>query len=228
MVSKRRGLYWMLVLAVGFCPSVAGGQGISLEGVLDKVQAQYEVHKDFKAHFFQESMIKSLGKKQKAEGEVFFKKPGKMRWIYTDPYKQEIISDGRTLWTYRPEDKQVVVARMAQAFQSQTPTTFLAGLGNLKRDFRARFAQKPSPGKDYFLEMTPLETQGSLEKLFLQVDDKNFHILSAKIQDVMGNVTEIRFTDIHFDNHLPDDLFTFSPPPGVEVFNMPGTAPVGK
>ena len=174
----------IFLLAVSFFPWLAGGQGISLEGILDKVQNQYDIHKDFKAQFFQESLIKSLGKKQKAEGKVYFKKPGKMRWIYTDPYKQEIISDGQTLWTYRPADKQVVVAKMAQAFQSQTPTTFLAGLGNLKRDFQARFGEEPSPGKNYLLEMTPLEAHGSLEKLFLQVDEKTFNILRAQIRDV--------------------------------------------
>jgi outer membrane lipoprotein carrier protein len=227
MILKRGFYSLILVLAVSLLPSLAGGQGIPLEGILDKVQAQYDTHRDFKAQFFQETLIKSLGKKQKAEGKVYFKKPGKMRWIYTSPHKQEIISDGRTLWTYRPEDKQVIVAKAAQAFQSRTPNTFLAGLGNLKRDFQARFEQEPSPGKDYFLEMTPLETHGSLEKLFLQVDEKTFNILRAKIQDVMGNVTEIRFTDIQFDNRLPDDLFTFSPPPGVEVFRMPGAPPAG-
>lgn len=227
MLSKGGFLCLIFLLAISFFPSVAGGQGISLEGILDKIQTQYDMHKDFRAKFFQESLIKSLGKKQKAEGKVYFKKPGKMRWIYTDPFKQEIISDGQILWTYRPEDKQVIVTKMAQAFQSQTPTTFLAGLGNLKRDFQARFDQEPSPGKDYFLEMTPLEFHGSLEKLFLRVDEKTFNILSAKIQDVIGNVTEIRFADIQFDNHLPDDLFTFSPPQGVEVFRLPGAPPAG-
>jgi len=227
MILKSGFHCLIFLLAVSFFPSLAGGQSISLERILDKVQTQYDIHKDFKAQFVQESLIKSLGRKQKAEGQVYFKKPGKMRWVYTDPFQQEIISDGQTLWTYRPADKQVIVAKMAQAFQSQTPTTFLAGLGNLKRDFQARFGQEPSPGKDYFLEMTPWETHGSLEKLFLQVDEKTFSILRARIQDVMGNVTEIRFADIHFDNRLPDDLFTFSPPQGVEVFRLPGAPPAG-
>jgi outer membrane lipoprotein carrier protein len=193
--------------------------------VVAKVQEQYEMHSDFKASFWQESLIKSLGKKQQAEGVVYFKKPGKMRWVYRQPTKQEIISDGKSLWTYRPGDNQVIVTRMPQAFQSKAPTTFLAGIGNLKRDFQARFFKEPSSGKDYSLELTPLETQGSLEKLFLIVERETFKILQAKVQDVMGNVTQINFSRIQFDNHLSDALFTFTPPKGVEVFNMPGSAP---
>jgi len=206
-------------------PASIKGQTLSLDEVVAKVQEQYEMHSDFKASFLQESIIKSLGKKQQAEGVVYFKKPGKMRWVYRQPTQQEIISDGKSLWTYRPEDNQVIVARMPQAFQSKAPTTFLAGIGNLKRDFQARFFKEPSSGKDYSLELIPLEAQGSLEKLFLIVERETFKILQAKVQDVMGNVTQMNFSKIQFDNHLSDSLFTFTPPKGVEVFNMPGSAP---
>ena len=217
----------LVLLLAGFWPAPGQGQTYSLEEVVAKVQEQYEIHSDFKAQFVQEVLIKSLGRKQQAEGAVYFKKPGKMHWIYRKPTQQEIVSNGETLWTYRPEEKQVIVARMTQAFQSKAPSTFLAGIGNLKRDFQARFVGEPSPGTDYSLELTPLETQGSLEKLFLLVDRKNFYILRARIQDAMGNVTQISFSKIQFDNHLSDSLFTFTPPKGVEVFHMPGSTPAG-
>jgi outer membrane lipoprotein carrier protein len=217
----------LALLVAGLWPAPGRGQTLSLEQVVAKVQEQYEIHSDFKAQFVQEALIKSLGKKQQAEGMVYFKKPGKMHWIYRKPTKQEIVSNGETLWTYRPEEKQVVVARMTQAFQSKAPSTFLAGIGNLKKDFQARFVKEPSPGADYSLELTPLESQGSLEKLYLLVDRKNFYILQARIQDAMGNVTQISFSKIQFDNNLSDSLFTFTPPKGVEIFHMPGSAPAG-
>jgi outer membrane lipoprotein carrier protein len=217
----------LVLLLAGIWSAPGRAQTLSLEEIVAKVQEQYEIHSDFKAQFVQETVIKSLGKKQQAEGMVYFKKPGKMHWMYRRPTKQEIVSNGETLWTYRPEEKQVVVARMTQAFQSKAPSTFLAGIGNLKRDFQARFVKEPSPRADYSLELTPLESQGSLEKLFLLVDRKNFYILQARIQDAMGNVTQISFSKIQFDNNLSDSLFTFTPPEGVEVFHMPGSAPAG-
>ncbi len=218
----------LIFLLVWFWPAFSKGQSGSLDEVLAKVQEQYETHSDFKADFAQESTIKSLGKKQYANGIVYFKKPGKMRWVYTKPVKQEIVSDGKTLWMYRPEDKQVIVSKMTQAFQSKAPSTFLAGLGNLQRDFRARFDREPLAGKNYSLELTPVEAQGSLEKLYLLVDPKTFDILQATVQDAMGNITEIKFSKIQFNRHLSDDLFKFIPPKGVEVFQMPGTGPGGE
>ena len=208
--------------------NLAWAQAPGLEEILAKVQEQYDKHDDFKANFVQESFLKSLGKKQIAEGLVYFKKPGKMRWNYQKPHKQEIVSDGKNLWNFRPEDKQVMVTAMTQAFQSKVPSTFLAGLGNLKKDFDLKWAKEPSGKENYSLELTPREAQGSLEKLFLIVDRESFKILQARIQDVMGNITQIGFSKIQFDNHLPDSLFTFTPPPGVEVFNMPGAAPAGQ
>jgi len=221
-------LWFSIVPLVEFWPSSSSGQTLFLDEVVAKVQEQYEIHVDFKADFAQESWIKSLGKKQQAEGVVYFKKPGKMHWIYRKPTKQEIISDGKSLWVYRPEDKQVVVSRMTQAFQSRTPSTFLTGIGNLKKDFRARFVNEPSSEQDYSLELIPLEAQGSLEKLFLVVDRKAFNILQARVQDAMGNITQVHFLRIQFDNNLSDTRFTFTPPKGVEVFNMPGSAPTGE
>jgi len=214
------------VMIIG--PALGQSQTPSLDEIVTKVQKQYDTHADFKARFVQESMVKSLGKKQSSEGTVSFKKPGKMRWTYQKPFKQEVISDGKTLWNYRPEDKQVMVSPMSQAVQGKVPSTFLAGMGNLKQDFQVRWGKEPSPKENYYLELTPNEFQGSLEKLFLLIDRENFRILQAKIQDVMGNTTLISFSKIQFDNRLSDSLFTFTPPPGVEVFKLPGASPGGQ
>lgn len=214
-------------LAIVF-PTLGQGSTLSLDEIVSKVQEQYDTHEDFKANFLQESMVKSLGKKQVSEGVVYFKKAGKMRWTYQKPFRQEIISDGKTLWNYRPEEKQVVVTPMSQTLQGKVPSTFLAGLGNLKSDFQIRWAKGPASKENYFLELTPHESQGSLERLLLLVDRGTYRILQAKIQDVMGNVTQISFSKIQFDNRPSDSLFTFTPPKGVEVFTMPGASPAGK
>ncbi len=223
-----RMMGFILVLLFSAGPVGSWAQTPSVEEIVDKVQWEYDRHLDFKASFVQETFLKTLGKKQVAEGTVYFKKPGMMRWNFQKPTKQETISDGTTLWNYRPEEKQVVVTAAGQAFQSKVPSSFLAGLGNLKRDFQARWAKEPSPQENLVLELTPREAQGSLEKLFLVIDRRNYRILQARIQDVMGNITEISFSKIQVDNRLSDSLFTFTPPKGVEVFQMPGASPAGQ
>ena len=80
-----------------------------LETIIDNVQYQYEVTQDIQATFIQIALIKSIPQEKKSEGRVFFKKPGKMRWEYTDPEQQLLVSDGRTMWYYVAEDQQVII-----------------------------------------------------------------------------------------------------------------------
>ena len=46
--------------------------------VLDGLQRRYEATPDFEADFIQETKIKTLNRKLKAAGRVYFKKPGRM------------------------------------------------------------------------------------------------------------------------------------------------------
>ena len=50
-----------------------------------------------------------------ATGVVYLKKGGKLRWEYTQPTPQEIVSDGKTLWVYTPALNQVNVAPAPEA-----------------------------------------------------------------------------------------------------------------
>ena len=63
-------------------------------------------------------------------GKLLVKKPGKMRWEYTAPEKKLFVSDGRKIYSYIPQDKQVVVGTMPRDEQAPTPALFLTGKGN--------------------------------------------------------------------------------------------------
>jgi outer membrane lipoprotein carrier protein len=79
-------------------------------------------------------------------GTVSVKKPGLMRWIYTSPEKKEFVSDGKKIYSYLAQDKQVIVADVPPADQATTPALFLAGKGDISRDFTAATAEPPTPG----------------------------------------------------------------------------------
>ena len=81
---------------------------ISKEKILEKLEVRYNTA-DFSADFFQESTLKALDITDTASGKVWFKHPGMMRWEYKTPENYAIISDGKNLWIYRPEDNQVVI-----------------------------------------------------------------------------------------------------------------------
>ena len=44
---------------------------------------------------------------------MLVKKPGKMRWEYTAPEQKVFVSDGVKIYSYIPQDKQVIVSHRA-------------------------------------------------------------------------------------------------------------------
>src|SRR5262249_310033 len=109
----------------------------SLKRALDRLQTRYETTRTMTADFRQSVESPTLASPLESHGTVAFEKPNRMRWDYGAPDKQVIVGDGATLWIYQPDDKQVIKAPLAEAFQGRTPVSFLAGLGRVERDFEA-------------------------------------------------------------------------------------------
>ena len=227
MQAKRIRLSIVPVIGVMvWCLTAAVFPGDDLETLVKRIQSTYDGIKDFQAHFVQESSIKSWNAEQvqKAEGVVYFKKGGKMFWDYRSPTPQQIISDGGQLWFYEPEDKQVTVTTVGEGLQSQVSADLLNGKAQLTRDFTIREITAPADrdGGSHVLELIPRAAQPNLSKIILRADRRTFQIQQTEVYDLFDNLTRITFTRIEIDRQLPDALFTFKPPPGVDTVAPPG------
>ncbi len=201
-----------------FAPLAFGATGPS---VLAEIQKRYESTNDIEAGFLQEYIGKVMKQQLKQEGKVYFKKRGMMRWDYRTP-NQKFISDGLTLWYFQPEENQVFVSDVSKVIKEKTPLAFLAGEGDLSRDFKiANFNESASPKEEnYVLELIPRESNAVLSKLTLTVDKKSYYVVQVDVFDGLGNVTRTRFIDMKTNVGLPDSLFQFTIPPGTEVLKM--------
>lgn len=217
--SKRSvGLSFLSVLALlGFPDSFpASAEQIRDEKhVIQGVQKSYDSTVDFVAEFRQETEFKTLSRKLKAHGELYFKRPGKMLWRYEEPKGQVVLADGKNLYFYQPEQAQVIKSPLRNAFRSGIPLSFLLGMGNLKRDFRVTL--KGLEQGHYVLRLGPKEEWGGIGEILLGIERRTFDILSARIWDGTGNVTTIRFSNMRRGIGLKDSLFHFQVPDGVEV-----------
>jgi len=195
-----------------------------LDAVVDKIQKKYEQITDFHAGFSQEAEVKALNKVQKAEGEVWFKKPGKMRWNYHSPAKDEIISDGNTLWYYNQEEKQVIETPLSKVSDTETTSTLLSGLGNIKELFDVSFANADGLGGgagSYLLDLKPKTEEEGYNKVTIAVDKNTMLVNTMYLYDPFGNLTTVNLTNISVDKGVPDSLFVFNVPTGVEVIKPP-------
>ena len=214
-------LFLMMVTAISFCPPVLAQ---NVEDIVNGVQQHYEQTNDVQANFIQLSLIKSIGQTKETRGLVFFQKPGKMRWEYTEPTQQLLVSDGKTFWLYVPDDEQVIVQEAEDAYGSKTPIVFLSGMGKLQNDFYMKllppatdqYVRKPA----HRLELLPKEPQPDVAKLILTVDAADFQIVHSAVYDPYGNITDVYLQDIEVNFGLPEGLFTFEIPEGVDVIQQ--------
>src|SRR5207247_1008674 len=77
--------------------------------VVRDLEEAYSRMLDLRAEFTQTAFNKSLNQTIPAEGTVYLKKGGKLRWEYKEPTPQAIVSDGKKLWVYTPALNQVNV-----------------------------------------------------------------------------------------------------------------------
>ena len=206
-------IFSIFILSVlTFITEVFGTPG---QTILAEIQKRYENTNDLEASFLQEYIGKVMKRPQRGEGKVFFKKKGMMRWDYRVP-NQKLISDGHTLWYYQPEENQVFVSDVSKVIKEKTPLAFLAGEGDLSRDFKLlNFNESVSQKEENFvLELAPKEPDAVLSKLTLTVDKKTYYVVQADVFDGLGNVTRTRFIDIKTNVGLPNSFFHFTIPRG--------------
>src|SRR5262245_57414188 len=129
----------------------------SVHEIAASLQKKYDAVKDFTADFEHTYEGGVLRKRVTEKGTVQIKKPGMMRWLYKEPQRKEFVSDGRRVYVYLPADKQVMVDRVPQEDEATSAVLFLAGKGNLTRDFT--ITQVPgAPPDAYGLKLLPKVT----------------------------------------------------------------------
>lgn len=226
VVAQRFGrLVLALVCALAWMPAVARatakGDGCAAE-VAARVQRRYDGVRDLRGHFEQRTERASLGGKPEdalvARGEVLFAKPGKMRWRYEAPEPSLVVSDGKTLWVFDEQAREVQKLPLAEGYLSAAGVQFLLGDGKLSDEFR--IAARGCDAPVVTLALTPLRPS-HFESLELGVDAKTAIVAETTVVDLFGNRTRVTFEDLR-ENTGPDaTLFRFEPPAGVRVIEVP-------
>lgn len=213
--------YWLTsiltfsILAASAIPAAA----LTPQEVVVQVQKKYNATGAFKAYFMQESRLRASGAADNAEGWVYFRKPCQMRWQYLEPpgQRKEVISDGRQVWFYIPQDQVAMVYPLKQVLRSDLVMRFFSGLGDLQKDFTISWNRPYREGSPLKVELQPVTPQLELKRLILTIDPHSYLIRAIEFTNAYGDHTQMTFRQVQLDICLEPDFFRFTPPPGVEV-----------
>jgi outer membrane lipoprotein carrier protein len=206
-------------IAFAFCCAsvVLGAQPRPAPDALARsLQQRYEGIRDFSADFVHTYRGGVLRTQTSEQGTVAIKKPGLMRWVYTKPEKKEFVSDGTKMYSYLPQDRQVMVTTLPQSGPATTPALFLAGTGDIARDFAAAYPES-SPAGTVSLKLTPRREEAEYEYLIVAVDPATLQIRALTTRDRQGGDSTLTFSNLKENRRLSDKEFRFSIPRGVDV-----------
>ena len=188
------------------------------DAVVDALQKSYDATVDFVADFRQETEVKTLNRTMKASGKLSFKRPGKMLWRYDEPKNQFVLTDGKHLYFYQPEQNQVIKSPLKNAFRGDIPLSFLLGLGNLKKDFSATL--KASDESQNILRLEPRGEAGGYGEILIGVGKVGSDILWVSVRDAAGNLTTLRFSGMRKGVGVSDSLFQVKIPNGADIVEL--------
>ena len=184
------------------------------DALAQRIEQRHRSVADFSARFVQTYRSGLLGREVSERGTVSIKPPGRMLWEYRDPERKTFVSDGKTFYFYVPADRHVVVRE--QGGDRGVLSRLLSGSPGILADFEAGL-EPGSTGRPR-LRLTPRKSDPDLDRVYIESDAQD-RIESLEILDAQGNRSRFRFEGIRENLGLPDRIFHFDIPKGVEVIS---------
>jgi len=149
---------------------------------------------------------------QSSQGHMWIMRPGRFRWDYETPYKQQLVADGERLWSYDEELEQVTVQPASEVLTS-TPAMLLSGDQPLELLFDIEESSATTAGRR--VTLIPRSDDSNVTRLHVHFSGDLLTRIDA--EDSFGNTTLFSFTRLQRNPKLDEKLFTFTPPAGADV-----------
>jgi outer membrane lipoprotein carrier protein len=202
--------------------------------IVHAVEARYSHGQTLQAKFYER--YRASGQPGQSEsGTVYFSKPGRMRWEYESPSTKLFLVDGVNVWFYVPADRTASRAKLKESDDWRTPLALLTGKVHLDRlcgkieliisSANGRAAEDaPLDPRDVVLNCSPRpsasgdESNSTFRQILFEVDPE-YHLTRVVVREPGDTETEFRFGDWRENISVPEAMFHFVPPPGVNVVN---------
>jgi outer membrane lipoprotein-sorting protein len=198
------------------------------KAILNKVSANYKLYDIVKTDFIFALDNPQAGIKDTQNGTLIAKsKTNKFRVTIFGPesgkqvVQQEIISDGKTQWTYLKKDKEVQVNNVDLSGEGLNPAQVFT---MYEHGYKYLYTGEIKIGGKVYqqVDLTPEDDKKSFFKVRLTIDKVKKQIYSALIFDKNGNHYTYTLKSFTPNVKVPDNTFTFDPKahPGVELVDL--------
>ena len=200
-----------------FCPLVcllavsAFAADTPLADLLKTVEQRYN-RIDTLQVLFREDYTRTGHARRSESGVLELRKPGRMRWDYSDPKGKLAVCDGKVFWTYYPSENKVEKLPLRES--DDAPLAFLLGKLNFNKEFR-NLQGKPE-GSDTRVTAEPKTDNLPYSAVEFLVTAQG-RIREVKVTRFDNSLMGYTFDQEKMGPKLDDKLFQFQVPKGAEV-----------
>ena len=180
-----------------------------------RLQANYDKVHSFTAQFTQTYSGGLALKVAPEKGEIRVKKPDRFRMETAEPVRKTTGSDGRTLYFYDHTARTASEESLPKGDDAPTALLFIAGRGNLLRDFTPSLAAQQPDGV-WHLDLAPRKPSADFKQLTLIVDRASLALRGFSWVDSQGGTNSVRLDQLRENPTLADRDFSFQIPAGVQ------------
>lgn len=208
------------ILPVTFAQSTKGPAKNDPEAkqVLDAVSTKFKTYRSVKANFSLK-VENAAGKIQGTKTGVVQMKGVKYR-VALDG--QDIICDGKTIWTYDKSANEVQVSALDNSSGNITPQKLFTNFYD--KDFLYIMNDEVKAGNKTLqvVELTPIDKSKPFFKVVVEVDKSAKSIQSTKVFEKNGNRYTYAISSMTTNSDISDANFSFDAKkfPGVEVIDL--------
>jgi outer membrane lipoprotein carrier protein len=201
------------LIAVFLTASAAFAADPKLDALLKAVESRYNKAKTLQVTF-KEEYTPPRRPRRTESGTLMLRKPGKMRWDYSEPKGKQFVSDGKSVWLYTPDENRVEKTKFKATDDLRAPLAFLLGKLNFDKEFKNLRAQPEGDGTRILAE--PKEDNLPYSAVeFVVAPDARIREVKATAFD--KSILLFSFDQERVDPALDNKLFDFQVPKGAQL-----------
>ncbi len=207
----------LLALLLAGTMAQAQAQDAKARDILEKASKRMNSLKSLKAGFSLKLLNKSGKLQQTSKGSFLLKGE---KYHITVP-GQEIISDGKTVWTYMKDAKEVQVSNNDPSDESFSPAKLFTNFYDKDYSYRYLGTRKIGAKTCQIIELTPAGKSARFNKAELAFDNSNT-IAGGNIFEKNGNQYQYEVSGVTPNPAIAESEFGFDTKahPGVEVVDL--------
>lgn len=211
---KTRHLILIAAAALIVLPTALAAPA-DAQSLAERVRARYGTDTIMDARFVQQIASDFLEMDERYSGRV---------WIAGDRYRietgsQTIVSDGEQTWIHNIAERQVLLNSVEEEMDDFSLTTFL-GEFDTAYDIEQAADETLDGVRTHVLHLEPTNAFASFKTVTMWIRPADLAVVRLHVLDLNDVSMTFTLSDVAFAASIPEDVFSFAVPDGVEVIDL--------